>query len=193
MTDTLERREAIARIIDPKAWEYHDWIIAEGRGPADRAGIADSLAKADAILALTTSPRVDEGRDADPFDDCLGIHVQANAARHAVATTPADPRATLIGQGWRAALKYWGLDDEEVATHEKGLSLYLCGNDIPADPRVGKIEADLEAAKKALSWAIAEIEGRTRYDPFCYYTAKEQREEALQSARSTLSQIEDRI
>ncbi len=62
MTDTLERREAIARIIDPKEWEARDgWLETladpELPNPERWAGRPDeavrgSLAKADAILAL---------------------------------------------------------------------------------------------------------------------------------------------
>ncbi len=47
-------RESVARIIDPEAWGYCDKLAEQGNPtPARRAGCADSLAKADAILALT--------------------------------------------------------------------------------------------------------------------------------------------
>lgn len=77
MTDTLERREAIARIIDPVAWKTreahlrevsiwqnrHDPAALAARYAEDAVRIVEpSLAKANAILALTTSPRVDEGQ-----------------------------------------------------------------------------------------------------------------------------------
>lgn len=48
-------REAIARIIDPDAWAYCDRLTEMGSPtPRRRAGVAESLDKADAILALKT-------------------------------------------------------------------------------------------------------------------------------------------
>jgi hypothetical protein len=66
-TPALDRgaREAIARIVDPKEWHNYDGLLrvaenypitaAASKAEADRA-VAPSLAKADAILALTASP-----------------------------------------------------------------------------------------------------------------------------------------
>lgn len=40
---------------------------------------------------------------------------------------------------------------------------------------------------EALDWAIAEIEGRTRYEPNDIYEAEDQRENALDCARSAIA------
>jgi hypothetical protein len=56
-------REAIARIVDPRAWELHD--LGAFKDYADQtAAIAKSLAKADAILALSAAPTpTQEGKE----------------------------------------------------------------------------------------------------------------------------------
>ena len=53
-----------------------------------------------------------------------------------------------------------------------------------------KLEADMAVLVEALDWALAEIDGRTRYDPKCAYNAEEQRGNALAKARETLTRIQ---
>jgi len=111
MTDTLERREAIARIIDPYAWDRRDEFAAilrgEGLSPdpslaemqkrsaARRidAVVADSLAKADAILALSLPAREVSGERARL------MHV-IDRDRYAVAVVLNNMKKVLAGYSW---------------------------------------------------------------------------------------------
>lgn len=46
---------------------------------------------------------------------------------------------------------------------------------------------EIERLREALDWALAEIEGRTRYSPNNIYEAEEQRANALDCARAALA------
>lgn len=56
-------------------------------------------------------------------------------------------------------------------------------SEAPLRERIAQLEADRDALAEALDWAIAEIEGRTRYTPNDIYEAEEQRENALGKAQ----------
>jgi hypothetical protein len=175
MTDTLERREAIEAAVksaigralraelDPTLGRSLEYRTAERAKAVDEA--------TDKIAALTTSPRVDEGRtlcregivafsadienprvlklhfDQDVTSAHRALILEAiNARRAALATTPADPRADE--EPWA-----WGWYERGGT---KRAYPYLPTVDYPrepecdpfplyraADPRVGKIEAAL--------------------------------------------------
>lgn len=191
--DTRERREAIARIIAPDAMrsletlraEWQRWADTEqpawGDGPRkidlpamlDRMAQSDhddlaaarhrALKKADAILALTPSPRVDEGRAREVLAKIMNRHASrvlfhdkalAEEAWTALATTPADPRA---GEGRDTEADAWAWLERKFGTEsddpvdrayaaDEMVDAFHAGRTASADPRVGKIEADLEAA-----------------------------------------------
>lgn len=56
MASKSKNLEAIARIIDPKAWDFYDFVVAQ---PQETAGqellVRESLIKARAIVALQKS------------------------------------------------------------------------------------------------------------------------------------------
>ena len=69
----------------------------------------------------------------------------------------------------------------------------------PTSVKVARKAADLietqareiERLREALDWALAEIEGRTRYSPNNIYEAEEQRANALDCARAALGDSHD--
>ena len=126
MTDTLERREAIARIIDPRILWGED---PDGTTDHFVKRQAAALTKADAILALTPSPRVDEGRArealAATFEQAGILPQTVKALRDGGDSLFKDENLTI-----RAMLCF---ATEAIATNP------------PADTRVGKLEAELRA------------------------------------------------
>ncbi len=108
-------REEIARIIDPSIWKTLDMYFAEAvqrGGKPDRARYKDgqSLAKADAILALFHAPAEAGGGEARPAYAPLAVDHSTSVYEMPVAPTPP------AGDGWRNPSQLWARDltDEEL-------------------------------------------------------------------------------
>lgn len=186
MTDTLERREAILRQIRNIVMELETWepeMLEVLRYTPQAALLREWMAKPS---ALTTSPRVDEGRA---------------LRREGIVAFSADienPRVLKLHFDQDVTSAHRSLILDAINARRAAIAT------TPADPRVGKMEADLEAAKKALRQVETDcastIDNYARngpswtgsdgheYEDASFVQAK--MEELAAIARSTLSQIE---
>jgi len=57
-------------------------------------------------------------------------------------------------------------------------------------PIIDAQAAEIARLREALDWAVAEIEGRTRYTSNNLYEADEQRQNAINCARAALAQVQ---
>lgn len=93
----------------------------------------------------------------------------------------------------------WGFNGKEVRSPKPELTIAYCSTGARAGKDGNRVIANSEADAnarliaaapdllEALDWAIAEIEGRTRYDPNDVYEAEDQRENALNCARNAIA------
>lgn len=220
MTDTLERREAMwlpgIGLIELTEDGYslrtpydgdvngdtgqHIVVGGEVLGTFTDSDEGEALREF-VLAALTTSPRVDEGRAREVLtlprlsdemmraaaiawiDNNFGaLSGKSNATERLIACFVGG-----LGASWDSVAKAF---EDEWSERLSALAT------TPADPRVGKMEADLEVAKKALAfYADPDSDGysATATDYGLSMEVGDIIKDGGELARSTLSQIEDRI
>lgn len=191
----MDKLEAIARIISPSAMksietireEWTTWIAAQdfGDGPhkVDKLKLTESvvqdewdelqpkrlraLKKAGEILALHSSTPAN-GEQVERI-----VEQAVEAWHNSDATLPE-------WLGWTdAEYAAWCADPNAVPRLPK----YFAAATLPTPTEDARER--VKVLEEALDWAIAEIEGRTRYDPD-FYTGREQRNNSLAKAKEAL-------